>query len=151
MKITGEFIFDGTRDEVWKLFRDPEVLATALPGTQKLNKISETEYEGEINIRVGPIVGTFSGHILVSNEIPPESCTLTVEGSGKAGFLNGSGDVQFFEQGKDQTLMKYEGEAQIGGKLASVGQRLLDVTSKSLTKKGLETINQTMQERRAKK
>ncbi len=151
MKISGEFIFDGTRDEVWELFRDPEVLASALPGTQNLNKISETEYKGDINVRVGPIVGTFSGHILVSNEVPPESCTLTVEGSGKAGFVNGSGDVQFFEHGEAQTLMKYEGEAQIGGKLASVGQRLIEMTSKSLTKKGLETINQTMQERRASK
>jgi carbon monoxide dehydrogenase subunit G len=122
-----------------------------LPGTQKLNKVSETEYEGEINIRVGPIVGVFSGRLMVSNEIPPESCTLTVEGAGKAGFLNGSGDVHFTEQGEDKTLMKYEGEAQIGGKLASVGQRLIEMTSKSLTKKGLETINQTMQERRAKK
>lgn len=151
MKITGEFIFDGTREEVWDLFRDPEILASALPGTQKLNKISETEYEGEINIRVGPIVGVFAGRLEVSNEVPPESCTLTVEGSGKAGFLNGSGDVYFSEHGEDQTLMKYEGEVQIGGKLASVGQRLIEMTSKSLSKMGLETINKTMQERRASK
>lgn len=148
MKLSGEYIFDGKREEVWELFRDPEVLATALPGTQKLNKVSDQEFEAEINVRVGPVMGTFGGRLFISNEVPPESCTLSIEGTGKAGFLKGAGDVQLLEHGDGQTLMKYEGEVQIGGKVASVGQRLLDMTSKSFIKNGLDTINQTIQERR---
>jgi carbon monoxide dehydrogenase subunit G len=151
VKLSGEFTFDVARDDVWEHIRDPEVLSTALPGTQSLNQVSVSEYEGEMNVRVGPVVGVFSGRIMVSNQVPPESYTLTVEGTGNAGFLNGTGDVTLIEQGDDKTLMKYEGDVQIGGKLASVGQRLIEMTAKSITKKGLETINQTIQERRAEK
>jgi carbon monoxide dehydrogenase subunit G len=151
VKLLGEYVLDGNREVVWTLLRDPEVLASALPGTKKMNKVSDTEYEAEMNIRVGPVVGVFTGRFLIANEAPPNSFTLTIEGSGKAGFLKGTGDVQLLEQGEDQTLMKYEGEAQIGGKVASVGQRLLDMTSKSFINKGLDTINQTIQERQGKK
>ena len=70
MKIAGDYVFDGTREEVWKNLRDPEVLASALPGTKNLTKISETEYEAEMNVRVGPVVGTFTGRFLISNESP---------------------------------------------------------------------------------
>jgi carbon monoxide dehydrogenase subunit G len=151
VKLAGEYTFDGNREEVWRNLRDPEVLATALPGTKKMNKVSDTEYEAEMNVRVGPVVGVFTGRFLISNEAPPESYTLIIEGTGKAGFLKGMGDIQLLEQGAGQTLMKYEGEVQIGGKVASVGQRLLDMTSKSFIQKGLDTINHTIQERRGTK
>jgi carbon monoxide dehydrogenase subunit G len=147
MKIEGEYTFDGTRQDVWQIVRDPEVLATALPGTQKLTQVGENEYEGEINVRIGPVGGTFSGKIIVSQEVPPESYTLSVEGKGKPGFLKGSGDVQLLEQTGAQTLMKYAGEVQIGGRLASVGQRMIDTVSKSMIKQGLETLNQALQKR----
>jgi carbon monoxide dehydrogenase subunit G len=90
MKLAGEFVFDGTGEEVWKLVRDPEVLATALPGAQSLNQVSENEYEGQMSIRVGPVSGTFSGRVLVTNEVPPESYTLEVEGRGAPGFAKGT-------------------------------------------------------------
>ena len=73
MKIAGEFVFDGSREEVWDLVRDPEVLAAALPGTQSLNKISESEYEGKMQLRVGPVSGVFSGKVVVSGEVPPRA------------------------------------------------------------------------------
>jgi len=59
VKLAGEYVFNGSREEVWELVRDPEVLATALPGTQSLNQVSENEYEGEMNVRVGPVAGVF--------------------------------------------------------------------------------------------
>ncbi len=144
MKIEGEYIFDGPREEVWKLVRDPEVLATALPGTQSLEQVSESEYEGMMQVRVGPVAGVFSGKIVVSDEVPPESCTLTVEGRGAPGFANGTGHIHLLEQEDGTTLMKYEGEMQIGGKLASVGQRLLDTASKSMIRQGLEALNNAL-------
>ncbi len=147
MKLEGEYIFNGSREEVWELVRDPEVLATALPGTQSLNKISETEYEGKMNVQVGPMSGVFSGKIVISDETPPESYTLSVDGKGVLGFAKGSGQVQLIDQGDDTTLMKYEGEVQIGGRLARVGQRLLDTVSKSMTRQGLESLNQALQSR----
>ena len=147
MKIQGEYVFDGPREEVWELLRDPEVLATALPGTQSLTPVSENEYEGKMHVRVGPVSGAFSGRVIASNEVPPESYTLTVEGEGKAAFVKASGDVQLIDQGDGTTLMKYAGEFQVGGKLVSVGQRLIDSVSKRMLRHGLDTMNKALQER----
>ncbi len=145
MKINGEYIFNGPREEVWKIVRDPEVLATALPGTQSLEQVGENEYEGEINVRIGPVGGDFSGRIVISDEIPPESYTMSVEGKGKPGFVKGTGHVQLIVQDEDKTLMKYDGDVQIGGRLASVGQRLMDTVSKSMISQGLDTLDQALQ------
>lgn len=150
MKLAGEYVFNGPREEVWELVRDPEVLATALPGTQSLNQVSENEYEGEMNVRVGPVAGVFSGRVVVSDEIPPESYTLSVEGRGKPGFARGSGHVQLVDQGDGTTLIRYEGGVQIGGRIASVGQRLLDTVSKSMIRQGLEALNKALEARVAR-
>ncbi len=127
MKLEGEYIFNGSREEVWDLVRDPEVLAGALPGTQAMQKISDTEYEGSMNIRVGPVAGSFTGRLVVTDEVPPVSYALAVEGRGAPGFAKGTGAVQLMDQGDGTTLMKYEGDLQIGGKIAGVGQRLIEL------------------------
>jgi len=150
MKLKGEYIFNGPREKVWELVRDPEVLATALPGTQSLNQVSENAYEGEMHVRVGPVAGVFSGRVVASDEVPPESYTLMVEGKGAPGFAKGTGHVQLMDQGDGTTLMKYEGEMQIGGRIASVGQRLMDSASKSMIRQGLETLNKALETRVAK-
>ncbi len=150
MKVAGEYVFNGPREAVWELVRDPEVLATALPGTQRLNEVSENEYEGEMHVRVGPVAGVFSGRVVASDEVPPESYTLSVEGKGAPGFAKGTGHVQLIDQGDGTTLMKYEGEMQIGGRIASVGQRLMDSASKSMIRQGLETLNKALETRVAK-
>ena len=149
MKIEGEYTFDGPRDEVWEVMRDPEVLASALPGTQSLDQISENEYQGEMQVRIGPVAGLFSGQVKITDEVPPESLTMSVEGRGKPGFVKGTGDVQLIAQETDKTLMKYQGDMQVGGRLASVGQRMMDSVSKSLLKQGLDSINQAVLARHA--
>ena len=147
MKLDGEYLFNGPREEVWKLVRDPDVLSTALPGTQKLNKLSDTEYEGAMHLSIGPMSGDFAGKLVVSNEVPPESCTLTVEGKGGPGFVKGTGHVQLIEQPEGKTLMRYTGDLQVGGKLASTGQRMIDTVSKSMIRQGLETLDKALQAR----
>jgi carbon monoxide dehydrogenase subunit G len=149
MKIEGEYIFDGPREAVWKLVRDPEVLMKCMPGTQTVNKISDMEFTGEVTVRIGPFSGSFAGRVIVSDEIPPQSCTLTVEGTGKLGFLKGVGSIDMTELEGGKTLMKYSGEAQIGGKVASVGQRLFDSVSKSMAKQGLDTLNEILKSNNA--
>ena len=147
MKLDGEYLFNGPRQEVWKLVRDPDVLVTALPGTQKLNKLSDTEYEGAMHLSIGPMSGEFAGKLVVSNEVPPESCTLTVEGKGGPGFVKGTGHVQLIEQPEGKTLMKYTGDLQVGGKLASTGQRMIETVTKSTIRQGLETLDKALQAR----
>jgi carbon monoxide dehydrogenase subunit G len=147
MKLEGEYLFNGPREDVWKLVRDPEVLSTALPGTQSLNKISDTEFEGVMHLKIGPMAGNFAGKLVVSNEVPPESCTLTVEGKGAPGSVKGIGHVQLTEQADGKTLMKYTGDLQVSGTLASTGQRMIEPVSKSMVKQGLETLNKALEAR----
>ena len=149
MKIEGQYTFDGPREVLWELVRDPKVLAACLPGTQSLRQVGEHEYEGEIGVRVGPISGAFAGQLSVTNEVPPASCTLTVEGKGKVGFLKGVGNIDMTDQGQGKTLMKYTGDVQIGGKVASVGQRLFDSVSRGMIDQALGKLNETLQARNA--
>ncbi len=149
MKIEGQYTFDGPREILWEMLRDPKVLAACLPGTQSMVQVGEHSYEGVIGIRVGPISGAFAGQLTVSNEMPPASCTLTVEGKGKVGFLKGIGNIDMAEQGQGKTLMKYTGEVQIGGKVASVGQRLFDSVSRGMIEQALGKLNEILQARAA--
>jgi carbon monoxide dehydrogenase subunit G len=149
VKLKGEYVFNGPQEAVWDMLRDPEALATALPGTKSLDQVSENEYEGEMDMRVGPVGGAFSGRIVVSNEVPPDSCTLTVEGKGKPGFVKGTGHISLTSLEDHTTRMSYEGDLQVGGRLASVGQRMLDTASKSMIGQGLETLNKGLEARTA--
>ena len=147
MKLEGEYVFDGPREQVWEIVRDPEVLATALPGTQSLEQVGENEYAGKMHVRIGPVSGVFVGKITVSDEVPPESYTLTVEGKGAPGFAQGTGQVELIEHEEGKTLMLYDGEMQVGGRIAGVGQRLIDTASRSMIGQGLESLNNALQAR----
>jgi carbon monoxide dehydrogenase subunit G len=149
MNLEGEHVFNGPRQAVWEMFRDPNVLASALPGTQKFNQINPNEYEVGMNVRIGPVAGVFTGKLVVSNEVPPESCTLTADGRGAPGFAKGVGNVHFTDQGDGTTLLKYNGEMTIGGTLASVGQRMLDSVSKSMIRQGFEALDKALEARLA--
>ncbi len=147
MKVEGEHLFNGTQQQVWDLFRDTEVMAAALPGTKKMELVGENTYEAVMNVRVGPVAGEFSGQLVISNEDHPNSYTMTVDGRGKPGFLKGVGDVILTNEGENQTLMGYTGEVQIGGKLAAVGQRLIDTVAKSIISQAFETLDNALAER----
>jgi carbon monoxide dehydrogenase subunit G len=147
MKLEGEYIFDGPREQVWEIVRDPEVLASALPGTQSLEQVAENEYAGKMHVRIGPVSGVFAGKIIVSDEVPPESYTLSVEGRGAPGFAQGTGHVELIEQEEGKTLMLYDGDMQVGGRIAGVGQRLIDTASRSMIGQGLESLNNALHAR----
>jgi carbon monoxide dehydrogenase subunit G len=147
MKVEGEHIFTGTPQQVWDLFRDTEVMAAALPGTRKMEYLGDNKYEAVMNVRVGPVTGEFSGVLVISNENHPHSYTMTVDGRGKPGFLKGTGDILLVDQGDDGTAMQYTGEVQVGGKLAAVGQRLIDTVSKSIISQAFETLDRVLEER----
>ena len=133
------------------MFRDPDVLASALPGTQALTKIDDQHYEGTMNVRIGMVSGAFSGKLEVADEVAPERCTLIVDGRGAPGFAKGTGKVEFTDQGDGTTLMKYSGDVQIGGTIASVGQRMIDSVSKSMIKTAFDTLDKALEARLAAK
>jgi carbon monoxide dehydrogenase subunit G len=148
MKLAGEYVFNGPCDEVWEVVQDPEVLASALPGTQSMTQVGEGEYEGKMHVRIGPVSGVFSGRVVVSDAVSPESYTLTVKGQGVPGFCNGTGHVQLVDRGDGTTLLRYEGDLHFGGRLAGVGQRMIESASKSMARQGLESLNQSLQARK---
>jgi uncharacterized protein len=147
MIVEGEYVFNGPQKAVYEMFNDPNALATAVPGMQKLEQIDETHYEGVIFLRIGPISATFEGVLSLADINPPESCTLNIEGKGKAGFAKGVGRVKFTDLGNNQTKLNYSGEVNIGGTLASVGQRMIDSVAKSMIKSGCEKLQKTLEER----
>ncbi len=144
MKIEGTHVFNGPREDVWEMFSDPNVLASALPGAQKMELVNENEYKFDMNVRVGPVSGAFTGEMKMENVVKPDSLTLNGGGKGAPGFLNGVGNVKFTEQEDGTTLMEYEGEVNIGGALASVGQRMIDSVAKSMIRTGFETLDKAL-------
>ncbi len=147
MEIKGDYTFNGPRPVVWSVLRDVNILATAIPGETTLKPISATEYEGSIKLKIGPVSGVFAGKLTVADEVVPESCTLIIEGKGGAGFAKGTGYIKLTEQPDNKTLMQYTGELGIGGKLASVGQRMIDSVAKSMIKGGLEKLEKEVAQR----
>ncbi len=146
MELAGTYTFDAPRDVVWQALLDPEVLAKVMPGCEKLEQIGENEYQGVIKIRVGPVQGVFQGTVSLSNINAPESYHMRVDGKGAPGFMKGEGEVRLEAQG-DSTLMHYSGKAQVGGRIASVGQRLLDSSAKALTRQSLDGLDKQIQAR----
>jgi len=148
IKLEGDYVFNGPREIVWGVIRDPNTLLTAIPGESTMVEVSPAEYDGTIKLKIGPVNGQFAGKLVVTEENAPESCTLTVKGKGAAGFAEGVGKVHLTQQDDGRTLFKYTGEMNIGGKLASVGQRLIDSVAKSMIKGGLEKLDKEVEKRK---
>lgn len=147
MRIEGTYLFDAPRETVWEALMDPNVLAKALPGGDEMEQVGENQYEAALDVRVGPVQGKFNGDIEITDIHELESYHMKVNGQGTAGFLNGEGDVALSDAEEGKTLMTYSGDAQVGGRLAGVGQRLIDSTAKSLTRQGLESLDRQIQAR----
>jgi carbon monoxide dehydrogenase subunit G len=117
-----------------------------MPGCEKLEAVEENKYKGILNVKVGPVQGKFEGLVTISEVNPAVGYTIQVDGRGAAGFMKGVGQVQLEDQGAN-TLIHYGGDAQVGGRIASVGQRLLDTTAKSMTRQSLEGLHQQIKAR----
>lgn len=132
MDMTGEERISAPRDAVWRGLNDPEILKRCIPGCQSIEMKSPTELSAVVKIKIGPVSASFTGDVILSNLNPPESYTISGEGKGGvAGFAKGGADVTLVDDGA-ATLLRYDVKAQIGGKLAQLGSRLIDSTAKKL-------------------
>jgi carbon monoxide dehydrogenase subunit G len=132
MKIEGRFLFPASTQEVWDLLTDPQSLQACTPGCKRLTEIGADEFEATLEIGVGPIKGSFGGKILMREKNPPFSYKLLVEGSGSAGFVRGEGTLTLGQSEDDKTTVLVSGDAQVGGLIAGVGQRLLEGVAKQM-------------------
>jgi len=132
MEMTGEFRIPAPRQRVWEALNDPEILKQSIPGCQTLEKVSDTEFDGKVVASVGPVRATFGGKVTLSDLDPPQRYTISGEGSGGvAGFAKGGAKVNLAEDG-GATVLHYEVQAQVGGKLAQVGSRLIDGVARKM-------------------
>jgi uncharacterized protein len=131
MNLEGSHLFNAPRDRVWALFNDPDVLARATPGCERLEPIGPDEFEATLSVGVAAVKGVYQGKLSIVDKKPPESYTLRVEGSGRPGFVKGEGRLTLSPQ-DGGTLATIRAEAQVGGVIAAVGQRLLGAASRML-------------------
>jgi hypothetical protein len=140
MKLAGSYAFEAPRSVVWAALFDPEVLAKTLPGCEKLEREGDT-FKGDINVKMGPVQGKFQGKVDISDVKELEGYTMVVDGRGPAGFVKANARLGVVAEG-DSTRLDYDSDIQVGGKIASVGQRLLDASSRAIVKQSLEGLHQ---------
>ncbi len=132
MTMNGEVQLAAPREVVWAKLNDPEVLKLCIPGCEELNKTSDTEFSAVATIKIGPVKARFKGHVHLSDMDPPNGYKISGEGEGGvAGFAKGGAVVKLTDK-DGGTLLSYDVESQIGGKLAQLGQRLVQGTAKKL-------------------
>ncbi|HWK68660.1 MAG TPA: carbon monoxide dehydrogenase subunit G [Rhizobiaceae bacterium] len=141
--IEGEEKIAAPAQKVWEALNDPAVLKDCIPGCQSLEKKSDTELAATVVLKIGPIKATFNGEVTLTNLNPPQSYTISGEGKGGiAGFAKGGADVTLSADGADNTVLKYAAKAEVGGKIAQLGSRLITSTSKKLAGQFFSSFNE---------
>ena len=143
MKVEGTYTFEAPQQAVWEALQNPTVLTSILPGCERLEEVGENQFQGVLDIRVGPVQGKFKGKIEMIDQVPPQSFSLKVNGQCTTGFVNATAKVEL-EPAGESTLIHYDSDAQVGGRIAGVGQRLLDSSAKSIVQQSLDGFNDLM-------
>jgi carbon monoxide dehydrogenase subunit G len=145
MKISGTYVLDLPQARAYQLLQDPDVLARCMPGCDALVRTGENEYQMKMKMALASFSGLFEGTIKIADPDPPSRFRLMVEGKGKIGFMKGDGRLNLSPEG-NRTQIAYEGDVQVGGTLAAVGQRLIDTTAKMMIKRFFDGLSENVTE-----
>jgi carbon monoxide dehydrogenase subunit G len=129
MKLEGTYTIPARLDAVWRNLMDPAMLQRAMPGCQSLEQKAPNEYRAVLKAGVGPVKGTFHGDVTIGDIVPEKSYTITSHAKSTAGFVEGVGRVELERNGDASTVVRFSGEAKVGGMLASVGGRLVEAAA----------------------
>jgi carbon monoxide dehydrogenase subunit G len=141
MDMTGEYRIPAPREQVWAALNDPEILKASLPGCETLERVSDHEFAATVAAKVGPVRAKFNGQVTLSDLNPPESYKISGEGKGgAAGFAKGGAEVRLVEESAAVTVLSYTAKADVGGKLAQLGSRLIDATAKKMADEFFENF-----------
>src|SRR5262245_55108878 len=141
MKISGSHVLALPQERAYQVLQDPEVLARCMPGCEALVRVGENEYQMKMKMALASFSGLFDGTIKIAAPEPPSSFRLIVEGKGKIGFMKCDGELKLVHESAG-TQVAYEGDVQVGGTLAAVGQRLIDTTAKMMIKRFFDRLSQ---------
>jgi carbon monoxide dehydrogenase subunit G len=144
MKIEGSHDIPAPRQKVWEAFLDPAILRQAIPGCERLDAVGDDEYKATLKIGVAAVKGTFEGKVKISDQQPPDSYRLAVEGSGGPGFVRGSTLITLSDI-EGGTRVAYSADVQVGGLIAGVGQRMLGGVSKMMAEKFFGAMGELLQ------
>ena len=134
MKVSGKYTVPVPQESAYALLQDPVLLAKCMPGCEALDRVADGEYAMRLKMVLASVSGLFDGKVRIADTNPPSSFRLIVEGTGKIGFMKGDGLLNLSASG-DSTEVQFDGDVQVGGTIAGVGQRLLDMTSKMMIKR----------------
>jgi carbon monoxide dehydrogenase subunit G len=142
MEMTGEQLIHASQADTWAALNDPEMLKACVPGCESIDRVSDTEYVVQMTARVGPVSAKFKGKLNLSNMNPPNSYSIAFEGQGGvAGFAKGGADVSLTPQGH-ATRLAYKVKANVGGKLAQIGSRLVDAAANKVANDFFVSFNE---------
>lgn len=146
MEMKDEIRIEAPRDRVYAALNDTEILKACIPGCEELIRHSDTELEAKVVLKIGPVKAKFGGNVTLDNSQAPERFSLSGEGSGGvAGFAKGGADVELADEGGGATLLRYEARADVGGKTAQLGSRLITSTSRRLAGKFFESFKREVE------
>ncbi len=131
MKLAGQHLLPAAPEKVWDLFTDPVRLAKLLPGCERLDPDGPDRYKAAVKFGIAAISGKYAGALEFSEKKPPHSMRMKISGKGMPGFVDGTGNIELAEK-DGQTELRYTGEAQVGGMIASVGQRMIEGAAKKI-------------------
>lgn len=143
MKIEGTHKIEAPRERVFAALTDPAVLQRCIPGCEQMEKSGENSYNAKLTAGVGPVKGVFAATVSLSELVPPEHYKLIVEGKGQPGFVNGTGELSLKDAG-GATEIQYTGEVNVGGLIASVGQRMIQGTATMLAGRFFKALESEM-------
>ena len=144
MKLEGTYDVPAPRQKVWDAFLDPKQLKQAIPGCEKLEAVGDDEYKATMKVGVGGVKGTFEGKVKITEKHPPDNYKMAVEGSGGPGFIRGETLISLTEQ-DGGTRVSYTADVQVGGLIASVGQRMLGGVSKMMADKFFTRMSELLE------
>jgi carbon monoxide dehydrogenase subunit G len=134
MDMSGERRIPAPRTRVWDALNDPEMLRAAIPGCESVTRTADDAFEAKLALKIGPMAAKFGAKVKLENVNAPASYTISGEGNGGAmGFAKGGADVALEEIGPEETMLRYTVKAQVGGKMAQLGARLIDSTAKQMS------------------
>ncbi len=144
IELAGEYEFEAPQELVWQMLLDPEILSMTIAGCESLERVDETTLQGRLNLRVGPVQGIFQGKVESTDVHAPISMHMIVSGNGPAGVVRGEGNITL-EALPATTRLRYDGAVQVSGRIAGVGQRVMDSSAKSIVRQSLQNLEKQIQ------